>query len=113
MIESYRFGRITILGHTYREDVTIIGRKVLPGWRRQSGHLVTEGDLVDVLGYRPDILVIGRGSLGMMRVHESLSGLCSELGIELVTRRTGPAVTAFNAFLAGEATVAGAFHLTC
>lgn len=113
MIESYRFGRITVQGQTYRKDITIIGQKVFPCWRRQSGHLVTDGDLADVLDYRPDILVIGRGSLGMMHVHESLSALCGDRGIELITRRTGPAVTAFNALLAGKVTVAGAFHLTC
>jgi hypothetical protein len=111
-IEHYSFGSITIDGRTYTSDVIIYPEKVDASWWRKEGHNLNIVDLTDVLKAKPEILLVGTGSSGLMKVpKETLSHLESK-GIEVHVSLTAKAVELFNR-LQSERKVIAAFHLTC
>ena len=113
MIEKYNFGRMTINGRKYREDLKIIESRVKTGWQRDRGHLVDAEDLADVLASPPGVLVVGMGYIGRMKIAENLRAVLSEKQIELIAARTPEAQRIFNRLDSEGKNVIGVFHLTC
>jgi hypothetical protein len=112
MIESYSFGRITINGRHYRSDVIIYPDRVDDSWWRVKGHDLCMDDIDAILDYKPEVLVIGKGNSGMMRVPDSVQREIIGRGIELLTGNTQEAVERYNKVFNKKKTVA-ALHLTC
>jgi len=111
-IEHYSFGKITIEGKTYTSDVIIYPEKVNASWWRKEGHNLQVVDLTDVISVNPQILVIGTGATGLMRVPKETISHLELKGIEVYVVRTGEAVELFNK-LQNEKIAIAAFHLTC
>jgi hypothetical protein len=111
-IESYRFGQIVVDGQSYDQDLIILPDRVLGGWWRQEGHSLHAGDLEAVLEARPDVLVVGRGAHGRMRVAPEAARALQAAGVELVAQPTEEACQTYNR-LREQRTVAAALHLTC
>jgi hypothetical protein len=66
MIDSYDFGRITINGRSYDQDLIIFPDKIKAGWWRKEGHRLQMEDLDDVLESEPEVLIVGTGYYGEM-----------------------------------------------
>lgn len=114
MIDKYESGRsIRIKGESYRQDVKIIGDTVVDNWWRKQGHNLDATDIRDILDSRPEVLVIGTGYAGQMKVPASTRTILSEAGIRIEAEETGRAVHTFNRLKQSGCKVAGAFHLTC
>jgi hypothetical protein len=111
-IEHYSFGKITIDGKTYTSDVIIYPGRVNSSWWRKEGHNLQVVDLTDVINAKPQVLVIGTGSSGVMKVpKETISHLESK-GIKVHMALTEKAVELFNK-LQKDKIVIAALHLTC
>lgn len=113
MIEHYSFGSIKVNGKRYRDDVKIVKGRVVPDWWRASGHLATAADVKDILAAEPEVLVVGKGSSGLMRLDPGLEKELERRGTTLIAEPTARAVQTFNELYAQGRNVAGAFHLTC
>jgi hypothetical protein len=113
VIDRYHFGRIEVDGKVYDGDIKIIAGRVVSDWWRREGHVLDVEDIEDVLSAGPEILVVGMGRPGNMRVRSSLKTLLAEMGVELVEEPTESAVKTFNDLWKAGRSVAGAFHLTC
>lgn len=87
--------------------------RVLDGWWRKEGHRVELADVEDILSARPEVLVVGMGDPGRMRVEEDLRAALSAASIRLIEEPTARAVATFNALAGERRNVAAAFHLTC
>jgi hypothetical protein len=111
-IEHYSFGKITIEGVTYTSDVIIYPGKVNASWWRKQGHNLEIDDLVDILPAEPEVLVVGTGAMGMMKVPKETIAHLESKGIEVHVARTGEAVEIFNELQKDKVAIA-AFHLTC
>lgn len=111
-IESYQFGRIVIDGKAHHKDVIILPDRVISGWWRKEGHALHPQDLEAVLEAAPEVLVVGQGASGLMRVTPETEQALHAAGIELIALPTGRAVETYNR-LRGERAVAAALHLTC
>jgi hypothetical protein len=112
-IDSYLFGRITVDGRDYTSDVILYPDRVDHSWWRKEGHVFHPEDVPDVLNRPPDILIIGTGYFGVMRVpKETLDELASR-GIEVKAMKTAKAVEVYNSFRDQQATVVAALHITC
>lgn len=111
-IDDYGFGKITINGERYESDVIIFPNHVYKGWWRRKGHELHPDDLPDVLDARPEILVVGTGYFGRMKILESTLARIEEIGCELVVQKTKDACDAFNRAVKERNAVA-ALHLTC
>lgn len=112
MIESYGFGRITINGKQYTSDVIIFPDHVLEGWWRKEGHKLSIEDLKDVLEAKPEVLVVGTGYYGFMKVPSEVKEYLTSKKIELIVQGTKEAYKSYNR-IASTKRVIAAFHLTC
>ena len=112
MIESYRFGSITIDGKKYRSDVVVYPERTVNGWWRVEGHGLCGDDIREILDYGPEVLIIGTGRYGMMKVGDSIKSKIKRRGIELIVSNTTEAVRSYNEIAKRKRTVA-ALHLTC
>jgi len=111
-IDDYSFGRIVINGTTYTTDVIIYPGRVDGSWWRKEGHLLRLEDLTDALQAKPEVLIIGTGYAGIMRVPRETVERITALGIEVSVERTSKAVHAYNE-QEGSKTVIAALHITC
>lgn len=113
MIKEFSFGRIVVDDVTFTSDIKIIDGKVITEWWRKSGHRVDIEDIQDIVDARPDIVVIGKGSPGLMKTSSSVRKHLKNSGIELIEEKTAKAIHTFNRLsLADEKVVAG-FHVGC
>ncbi len=113
MIEAFSFGNIAVKGITYTNDIKIIQGKVVTTWWRKSGHKVDIDDIRDIIDARPDILVLGKGSPGMMKSTRSLCDFLKKNNIDLIEEKTSKAVKTFNRLFKQGKNVCAGFHLSC
>ena len=113
IVEEYSFGRIRIAGREYFRDVIVFPDEVIKDWWRKEGHNLCMEDLREVLKRKPEIIVIGNGYAGVMRVPESVVEKLEGMGIQVIVRRTREAVEIYNRLAKEGKRVAAALHLTC
>ncbi len=112
MIDSYDFGRITINGKHYTTDLVVFADKIKADWRRREGHSLHIADLNEALEAKPEVLVVGTGYSGMMKVPSEIRRYIESEGIELIIQKTAEACKTFNR-LSKSRSVVAAVHLTC
>lgn len=112
-IEDYGFGKMVVDGVEYRADLIVHNDGVLPDWWRKEGHRLAVEDLRDVIErVNPEVVVVGKGRFGMMKISPEFERFLKERGVELRAANTGRAVEIFNELVKSRRVV-GAFHLTC
>lgn len=111
-IEDYSFGRIVIDGRAYTRDLIILPGRILAGWWRREGHSLALEDLEPVLAAQTEVLVVGTGAHGGMRVPEQTRRALAERGIELLVAPTARACELHDE-LSGARCTSAALHLTC
>lgn len=112
-IEDYQFGNIRIDGDTYDSDVIVGPDRVRDHWWRKEGHRLDIEDLDEVIAARPQVVVLGTGYYGRMKVPETTRRFLEEQGIQVREAETGQAVKLFNELQQQYARVVAALHLTC
>jgi hypothetical protein len=112
-IDSYQFGKIVINGTAYGSDCLILGGSVHANWWRKQGHLLAVEDLQRILAAGPEVLVVGCGASGLMKISEDTRQTLQQEGIELIALDTHKAVARFNELAEKGENVAAALHLTC
>ena len=113
-IDSYRFGRITVDGRDYTSDLIISPDGVDDSWWRQKGHEVSCEDLEPVWKANPEVLIIGTGAYGVMKVLPEADRLMRERCAEVHVLPTTQAWKRYNELAAqGDRRVVAALHLTC
>jgi hypothetical protein len=112
MIESYDFGQIIINGRRYNHDVIVFPNHVKDNWWRKEGHRLCLEDLEDVLEAEPEVLIIGTGYSGLMRVPQEVSDFLKSRNIRLIVENTKQACQTYNSLYRSKKVVA-ALHLTC
>lgn len=110
-IKNYSFGRMNILEELFTSDVIIFPERILSPWWREEGHYLQLRDITAILEYKPDILIIGTGYYGKMRVDPKVEDVLKGSGIELHILTSREAVELFNSTETEKKV--GAFHLTC
>lgn len=120
MINEYRFGSITIDGKTYTEDVEVRWTGEVLKWWRKEGHVVDVDDLKRTINQNPEMIIIGTGHSGLVKVTEEAKTEIKSQGIELIIDLTEEAVKTFNIRKeeseeeeGKQKRVIGLFHLTC
>ncbi len=111
-IDSYKFGKIVVDGVEYDKDLIILPNRILPNWWRKTGHIFAPDDFINVLTEDLEVIVLGLGAYGLVKVEAELVEIFRSKGVECVALPTEQAVKAFNENVSVRNT-AGAFHLTC
>jgi hypothetical protein len=112
MITSYGFGRVDIDGKAYTSDVIVYPERTTDGWWREKGHELSLMDIGEILEYGPQLLIVGTGKFGMMKVPKGVASSIRAAGIDLIVAPTPRAVRLYNGLPPGKRVVA-ALHLTC
>jgi hypothetical protein len=112
-IESYEFGQIVVGGESYSSDLIIYPDRVEAGWWRRSGHELHPDDLSGVLENAPEVLVVGTGKWGRMRVLEETEALLRRQNIQIMALKTDAACRTFNQLCQTGTRAVAALHLTC
>lgn len=102
-------------GKRYTSDVIIYPDIVRDDWWRKEGHRLYMDDLKEVLNAEPEleVLVVGTGYSGLMKVSDKVKEELKSKRIALVVQPTKQACQSFNELLESEKRVVAAFHLTC
>jgi len=112
MINSYSFGRIVIDGKQYDADVIIFPNRVEDNWWRKEGHQLSIEDLKQVLKEKPEVLVVGTGYVGLMKILPETQERLKSEGIQLIAEKTRKACEVYNQLSKSKRVIA-ALHLTC
>lgn len=112
MIESYSFGEIVVDGKKYTNDVIVFPDRVESDWWRKEGHSLHPEDIDKVIEESPDILIVGTGAYGRMKIPSETRKYIESNGIELIAKKTEAAFKAYNE-LSNSKKVVAALHLTC
>lgn len=112
MIEGYRFGMMVVDGKKYTADLILLPDRVISSWWRKEGHSLCLDDLQDVLQEDIEVLVLGTGFFGLMKVLPEVHRTLESRGIFVSVAKTSEAIRTFNE-ISSQKKTAGAFHLTC
>jgi len=112
IIDSYQFGLITVNGKEYSLDIIISSSSIRSDWRRKRGHELCLEDIAEVLSENPEVLVVGTGASGLMKVRPEVKQAAQARGIKLIVDTTDKACKIYNQLSCSQKVIA-ALHLTC
>ncbi len=112
-IDSFDYGEIIVDGKSYYSDVIIWWDGSVEHVAKK--HTVTPDELVKMLSGRgrdAEIIVIGRGETGTLRIAEEVEEIAERKRIKVYIHTTPKAVELFNAFAATGKKVVALLHTT-
>ena len=112
MIDSFKFGQIVVDGKTYTSDVIVFPGRVDDTWWRKTGHNLCVEDIEAVMNETPEVVVVGTGVDGLMKVPDETRSYIESSGADLIVERTKKACELYNR-VCGKSRVIAALHLTC
>ena len=110
-LSGYRFGRIEVDDEVWTQDVMVLLSQVCP-WQRREGHRVHPEDLEAALAEGPELIIVGTGFSGLLKLTPEAEEGVKRCGIELLAAKTAEAVEAYNE-LARRRKTCALLHLTC
>ena len=111
-IDSYKFGQIVVNGKTYNQDLIIFPNRVRDGWWRREGHELCLDDIREVIEEKPEVLVVGTGDSGLVKILDEVKERLKKEKIDLIAKPTKKACALYNN-LSPQRKVVAALHLTC
>lgn len=112
IIEKYQFGKIVVSGSVYNTDLIVFPDYVQDKWRRREGHLLKITDLETVINYHPEVLIIGTGMYGLMKIDKNLIEVLKDFNIKrVIIEKTKKACLYYNNETLQKKVAA--LHLTC
>jgi len=97
----------------YTSDLIVFEDEVWSPWVRKKGHLLTLDDVQWALERSPDVIIVGTGAYGVLKVPQRLIDELSAEGTKLVCLRTAAAAESYNERTQKGQRVAACLHLTC
>lgn len=111
-LTGYAFGRIDVDGEPHQRDLIALPGRIIADWRRLRGHRLQVEDLAAVFADPPELLIVGQGYFGRMKIDDRAAAALRERGIPLNALPTSSAVERYM-MLRERKRVAAALHLTC
>jgi len=109
MINAYGFGRIVIDGTAFTTDVIIFPDRE---WWRKDGHVLHVADIESAVEENPEVLIVGTGKYGILKVLPQTREYIESKGIELIVEQTEQVREIYNR-ISQDRKVVAALHLTC
>jgi hypothetical protein len=109
-IDGLKFGEITIDGKTFYSDMAV--------WWEGKPAMAAKSHEFDIVRFEtltrkgPEIIVVGTGMRGALKILPEVRQLCKDANIRLYTDPTPKAVDMFNGLIAQGKKAAGFFHVT-
>ena len=112
IIDSYQFGLIVVSGKSCTSDVIIFSDRVNNNWCRKAGHQLRLEDLSDVIAANPEVLIIGTGTSGLVKISPEVEQSLEAQAINLIAKPSGEACDIYNQLCQSQRVIA-ALHITC
>jgi len=110
-IDNAFFGSILIDGRKYENDLYVHWDGEIR--ERQKTHNFTKTEFEDLALKDPEVIVIGTGMSGMLKIDAAAATAASVHGIQLLPVKTPEAVQRFNALARMKKRVIAVLHATC
>ena len=111
-VDSYKFGEIVIDSKHYSSDVIIFPDRVRDNWWRKTGHQLCLEDIAEAITQNPEVLVVGTGASGLMKVLPEVEEAIDARGTKLIVETTDKACNTYNQLCHSQRVVA-TLHITC
>ena len=117
-IDSTTFGSITIDGKKFHQ-VLIIGDKIIERDAQKlntlfnTTHFIGDWEIELLLKEKPDVIIIGNGQSGVLKVTEQVKKNLTSKGINLEIFLTRKAIEKYNLLRSSGKKVNALFHTTC
>ena len=112
IVDSCQFGQVVVSGKKYTSDVVIFPDRVRDNWYRKTGHQLCLKDITEVMTENPEVLVVGTGASGLMKVLLEVERGVKTQGIKLIVETTEKACHTYNHICHSQRAIA-ALHITC
>ncbi|HAX62048.1 MAG TPA: hypothetical protein DCX95_05800 [Elusimicrobia bacterium] len=110
-IEYYDFGEVIVDGKEYAGDVIIFPDRVRANWWRKEGHSLCIDDLKNVIPEKPEIIIIGTGFDGYMKILPETKKYIENQNTKLIVETTKKAIEMHNELQFKH--IITCLHLTC
>lgn len=110
-INSVKFGEITIDKKIYYSDMIVWWDGKIE--YREKSHEFGMSEFLRLLGRKPEMIVIGRGMSGVVKVLEEVEQTAKDKGVEIFKDLSPKAAEMFNGFVADKKHVVAVLHSTC
>ena len=117
-INSTSFGSIIINNKKYSQ-VLIIGEEIKERNAKKlnelfgTTHQIGDWEIEDLISNSPEIIIIGTGQRGVLKVSDEFKSKIKESGVELKTFITSVAIKEYNKFILQGKKVNALIHTTC
>jgi hypothetical protein len=114
-IDSTKFGSITIDGKTHHEEDNYIisWDGEITGLHTAQRHLFDEPELEMILKRNPEMLIVGTGDSGLLKLSEEAKRKCKQNAIGLIYDISRKAIVKFNENVIKGKKVIAFIHVTC
>ncbi|MHA1778294.1 MAG: Mth938-like domain-containing protein [Candidatus Heimdallarchaeaceae archaeon] len=113
ILKDYSFGKIKVNDSEHTADLIVGPDFLKANWWRKEGHKVCLEDLAEVENLKPEILIIGTGAYGRVRVPQSVIEAFEKQDCTVKVLKTKQAVELYNLLTEKQKKVVAALHLTC
>lgn len=105
------FGSVTVGNKKFHHDVYVDpDGNIAP---REGGHKVSADEISTVLKSNPEVVVIGTGQFGCVKLLEEAARVAEANGVRVVKERTPVAIEKFNELVDEGKRIAAIVHVTC
>jgi len=109
-INSFQFGSLTVDNKRYDNDIIISWDGELT--ERDSSHTVSKSELIDLLAKGPEMIIIGTGVAGNVKIDKDAENFLKTKNVEVITKITPEAIKEFNNISKKKKTIA-VIHVKC
>lgn len=109
--EGTFFGRVTVGKKAFHHDVYVDPDGNLAP--REGGHRVSADEIRTILKSNPEVIVIGTGQFGCVKLLEEAARVAEAHGVKVVKERTPVAIKKFNELVDEGKRIAAIVHVTC
>ena len=112
MIDDHKFGSFVVDGRMYLGDIKIVNNRVRH-WEDRRKHIITLENIKDLLESNPEMIIIGTGNSGLLKIHENVKEIIMGRRIKLFIDKNLSAIKKYNETISENRKGAALFHATC
>jgi polyphosphate kinase 2 (PPK2 family) len=112
MVDRFEFGAIEIDGQIYKSDVMILPDGSVELWQHKDEHIVHIKDLKGIIKAKPEVLVIGLGTIGNVVLGKKAERKLQKAEVEVKAFKTDKACETYNS-IRGQRKIAVILHVDC
>lgn len=109
-IDKTEFGSITVNGKIFNNDVVVCWDDSV--YERAKSHTFSKSELQELLLRGPEIIIVGTGHPGLVKIDPEAEKAARRAGIKLVAKPSSQAIQEFNKLVKNKKVIA-VIHVTC